>query len=45
MRRWPIPSLPNLALGLLGAPGLALTIAPSHSTTASAAAPELLTLP
>jgi thiol-disulfide isomerase/thioredoxin len=45
MRRWLIPSLPNLALGLLGALGLALTVAPSHSTTAPAAAPELPTLP
>lgn len=45
MRRWPIPSLPNLTLGLLGTLFLALAMVPSHSTTAPTAAPELPTLP
>jgi thiol-disulfide isomerase/thioredoxin len=41
MRRWPIPSLPILGLGLLVAFGLALGLAPTHSATAPTAAPEL----
>jgi len=45
MRRWPVPSLPTLALVLLAALGLALSVAPSHSTTTPELAPEFPALP
>jgi thiol-disulfide isomerase/thioredoxin len=46
MPRWPIPSLPVLGLGLLALIGLALNVAPSHSTTTpGTVAPELPALP
>jgi thiol-disulfide isomerase/thioredoxin len=45
MRRWPIPSLPILGVCVLAVTGLALSVSPSHSTTAPTVAPELPALP